>query len=295
MVPGAADGAGKEKDGELPMKEVDRKVVRRYQFLRDGWTGVATEQLRGFMEAATPEEKAPYVIGGESRLEEMRAFYAEEEFDDGDIPLTAFMHNELDMPDRQRGIFVMSYERPAQFSIREFFRPVAPLEVQYRVEEPDLLLSSFAMLENFAMDPVRVIAYFKQEGDTLMLDWEVFVQTKYRLMREFTSFPRPGTSRMFRVNIQEDIPDSLHADPELVRYYRIADPSNARDYVKVPVAVASVLGRTLSELNWIGGEVGETPVRTATVVLGWTTGADPKLRLEELVCWEFLGLGGHHE
>ena len=277
---------------ELPSKQADRDLVLRNQFLRDGWMAVATERLRGFMEAGTVEEKAKHVIGGGSRQEEMRVFYEGREFGDADTPLAAFIHHELDLPDRKRGIFLMRYERPEQFSIREFFRPVAPLEVQYQVEDPGLLLSSFALLENFAVDPVRVMAFFKQEGDDLLLDWDVYVQTKYRTLKEFSSFPRPGTNRTFRVLIQEDIPESRQPDPKLVRYYRIADPSNAEDYVKVPVPVASEAGRTLAPLNWVGVVVSEVPVRTATVELEWTTGVDPKLRLKEFLCWEFAGLGG---
>ena len=279
-------------DSELPLKQLDRDLVKRNQFLRDGWKGAATEQLRGFLGAKTVEEKAGYVVGGESRLPEMRAFYEGREIDDSDTPLAAFIHHDLELPDRTRGIFLMRYERPAQFNIREFFRPVAPLEVQYRVEDPGLLLSSFAMLDHFAMEPVRVMAFFKLEGDELRLDWDVYAQTKYRLLKEYSSFPRPGTSRVFRVIIQEDIPDYLFVDPKLVRYYRISEPSNAEDYVKVPVESSSQLGRALAELNWIGVEVDAVPTRTATVELEWTVGSDPKLRLKDLLCWEFLGLGG---
>lgn len=186
----------------------------------------------------------------------------------------------------------MRYERPAQFNIREFFRPVAPLEVQYRVEDPDLLLSSFAMMDQFAMDPVRVMAFFKKENDKLLLDWDIFTQTRYRLLKDFVTFPRPGESRVLRVIIQEDIPDYLFVDPKSVRYYRVSEPSNAEDYVKVPVEVSSHLGQALAELNWIGVEVDAVPTRTATVELEWTAGSDPKLRMKDLVCWEFLGLGG---
>ncbi len=85
----------------------------------------------------------------------------------------------------------MRYERPAQFNIREFFRPVAPLEVQYRVEDPGLLLSSFAMLDHFAMEPVRVMAFYKQEGDDLRLDWDVYAQTLEAIKQVFSELAVP--------------------------------------------------------------------------------------------------------
>ena len=270
----------------------ERALVERNRFLREGWKPMATEQLRGFLAAETPEEKAQFVLGGQNKIRDMERFYAEPVLEGRDTPLAAFSHFDLQLSDRERGLFLMRYERPAQFNMREFFRPVAPLEVQYKIAEPGLLLSSFAMLENFATDPVRVMAFFKNEGGKLQLDWDVFVQTKYRTLKDFSSLPQPGVSRTFRVVIDEDLPDSLSAEPGRVRFYRITDPSSPDDHVKEAVPVASEMGRTLEVLNWIGLVVNEKPSRTATVKLEWSMKDNSELILKDLVCWEFLNLGG---
>ena len=272
--------------------QVDRTMVERNRYLREGWKADAARTLGAFLDADTVEERAAHVIGGEARLEEMAEFYAEPGREGADTPLEAFSHLDLQLADRERGIFLMHYERPAQFGMREFFRPVVPMEVQYDLEEPGLLLASFAMLENFATDPVQVMAFFKREGDALKLDWDVFVQTKYRTLKRFSSDPAPGEQKTFRVVIEEDLSIARDVDPQVERVYRLSDPAGLEDHVKVAVPVTSVLGQTLSALNWVGLVVDQKPSRTATVVLEWTSSREPQLRMRELVCWEFLGLGG---
>jgi hypothetical protein len=43
---------------------------------------------------------------------------------------------------RKRGLFMMTYDPQPQFEMKKFFRPLASLEVQYGVDEADLLLST---------------------------------------------------------------------------------------------------------------------------------------------------------
>jgi hypothetical protein len=284
-------GRSGENETDLAPR-IDRALVERNRFLREGWKAEAAGQLRGFLEAETVEDRARYVMGGETRLDEMRRFYAGGEIEGTDTPLAAFSHFDLQLADRQRGLFLMRYERPAQFNMREFFRPVAPLDVQYDVGEPGLLLSSFAMLENFAMDPVRVMAFFKREDGELKLDWDVFVQTKYRMLKSFSSYPQPGQRKVFRVILEEDLSVLREMDTEVERIYRLSDPANGDDHVKVSVPVDSELGQILSVMNWVGLVVDEKPSRTATVVLEWTKDREPELRMSEMMCWEFIGLGG---
>jgi hypothetical protein len=269
-----------------------RTLVERNRFLREGWKRAAAERLDAFIGASDLEEKARNVVGGVSRISDMRELYGAAAPSDADTPASSFSHFDLEEFDKERGIFLMRYERPAQFDIREFFRPVAPIEVQYRVEQPDLLLSSVASLDNFSMEPVRVMAFFKLEGDGLLLDWDVFVQTKNRTLLEFVSSPQPGEVKSFRVVVNEDVQSTGQPDLSKVRYYRFADPAHTGDYVKVPVAVSSREGRILQSLNWIGMPGRGIPSQTATVRLAWAEGPDPQVELREVVCWEFLGLGG---
>lgn len=281
------------EDAKKPVVRVNNSPeATRMKFLRDGWKQSATEVMEAFLKAETIEEKAKFVVGGESRIPEMSEFYREREVADMDTPLQAFSHEDLVMEDKERGLFLMRYDRPAQFAMNEFFRPVAPLEVQYKTEEPDALLATAADLDNFAMDPVRILAFFKGEGESLKLDWDVFVQTKHRLLKQFLEAPSPGSRHVFRVRIHEDVPSVKQDSAAEVRYYRVIDPANDDDFCKIPVVVDSALGKHLSTLNWVGVESAKISSRGATVELAWSDDEEPRVYIKRLLCWEYLGLGG---
>ena len=207
------------------------------KFLREGWKGEASEVMNAFLDAETVEEKSKYVIGDESRIAEMEEFYQEYALQDQDTPLEVFNHEDLVTADKERGLFLMRFDRPGQLAMDEFFRPVASLEVQYKVEPPDAILANTATVENFAMDPMRVLAFFKHDGEALKLDWDIFVQTKHRLLKDFLATPRPGERRIFRVRMHEDVPSVSGSDPSEIRHYRLIDPAHDEDYGKVPVCL----------------------------------------------------------
>jgi len=280
--PPVVDAAAKEKAEEA-----------RRNFLRDGWKAHSTNTLTGFLRAGSLEQKSGFVLGSESRLEEMRKFYgAEKKIDESDTPIELFSHFDLDIADKRRGLFLMQYERPVQYDIKEFFRPVAPLEVQHRLEEPGLLLSAFADRENFAMAPVRVMTFFKEVDGKLRLDWDVYTQTKYRALRFFATYPQPGQSKVFRVMTREVLPAVQPDEGTQHRYFRFSDPAHVQDHVDVPVAADATPGRILADLAWINLPGREAQNRYATVELGWTQDEEPQVILRKVICWEFLGLGG---
>lgn len=268
----------------------------REKFLRDGWKEYATNTLTAFLRASTPAEKARYVIGGESKVKEMQQFYAgEQKIDESNTPIDLFNHLDLDPSDKQRGIFLMQFERPAQYDMREFFRPVAPLEIQHELEEPGLLLSAFAARENFAMEPIRVMAFFKEIDNKLLLDWDVYTQTKYRSLRHFATSPQPGESNVFRVMVREVLPATQaieSGESKGYRYFRFADPAHDQDFVDVAVRSNTLAGQILADLAFINVPNKEPQSRYATVRLGWTEDSEPRIELERVLCWEFLGLGG---
>jgi hypothetical protein len=188
---------------------------------------------------------------------------------------------------------MMVFDQPPQFDMKEFFRPLASLEVQYGLDEADLLLSTLARVGNFAMEPLRVHAFFKRTPQGLKLDWETFAQTKYRTLQSFLVLPEAGVSGVFRVFIIEDVPDKNRLEMG-TRTYRVADPANSSsDTARINVAVDSEIGRTLSIINWRGTRESRPISRTATMELRWTGDpAEPKLEIGRFICWEFLGLGG---
>jgi hypothetical protein len=280
------------KDQQSPVAKATSPEVLRNQFLREGWKESASEVMSAFLSAETVEEKARYVVDGEARHPEMTAFYRNHAIEGRDTPLTAFSHEDLVMEDKERGLFLMRYDRPAQFAMSEFFRPVAPIEVERRVEPPSILLALSSNRDDFAMDPVRILAFLKDNGGELRLDWDVYVQTKYRLLKEFLATPQPGERRIFRVRIHEDVPSVAGTDPSVIRHYRCVDPAHDQDFGKIPVVVDSALGRHLANLNWVGVPGASIHGRGATLELAWTDDGDPRVYIKRLLCWEYLGLGG---
>ena len=146
-------------------------------------------------------------------------------------------------------------------------------------------------MSNFVDKPLKILAFFKKTPEGLKLDWQTYAQTKYRLLDEFVSNPEPGKRGVFRVFVQQDV-DLDQRDGQSATVYRLTDPANSEDYAKVLVKDESELGRVFAPLKWRGRVVAKAPVRNATVSLSWSDDEEPRLQMGELICWEFLGLGG---
>ena len=283
---------GKSIDPPTLKVAAGNPTANEANYIRIGWQKDAYKLLRGYMAASDSKEKIPYILNGGELASKIEDFYGGGMIMDSDTPAEAFSIYELSEEDRKRGLFMMIYDRPPQFNMKEFFRPLASLEVQYGVDEADLLLSTLARVGNFAMEPLRVHAFFKRTPEGLKLDWEIFAQTKYRTLQNFVELPEVGQAGVFRVFIVEDVPDKGRAVAG-TRTYRVADPANTGDTARVNVKVDSETGRALSIINWRGTKENRPITRTATVELKWTgEPAAPELEISRFICWEFLGLGG---
>lgn len=271
---------------------IDDNEVRENHYIRLGWRKDAARVLEGFMAATTVRDKLPFILGGETMAQRLAEFYGTAAIDDSDTPAAAFSYTELSEDDRRRGMFLMVYDQPPQIDMREFFKPLATLEVQHGLEEADILLNTVARTTNFAMQPLRVQAFFKRTPDGLKLDWETFVQTKHRLFQSFTDLPQPGRKEVFRVLVIEDVADPAQTAAGQ-RAYLLADPAHRDHNARVAVAADSDIGRALEVINWRGRPDAQPRSRTATVELAWISENDtPVLTLSRFICWEFLGLGG---
>ncbi len=267
-------------------------AIREANYIRIGWQADAYDVLGKFIAAKSAEEKLPYVSNASQLRDKMDLFYGGVVIHDEDTPADSFSIQELSEEDRKRGIFMLTYDQPPQFALKEFFRPLAPLEVQYGLAEADILLSTVARVGNFSMEPVRVHAFFKRNSEGLKLDWELFAQTKYRTFQNFTQLPDIGRPETFRVLIVEDVPEKGQGIAGS-RSYRIVDPANLDDSARVNVRLDSEIGKALSIINWRGTKQGTPLTRTATIELEWTGSQDsPSLEIKRFICWEFLGLGG---
>lgn len=285
------DKAANALKPQLPITAPDPSA-KEANYIRIGWQKDAYQLLGNYMDATTSAGKLPFILNGDSMGTRLEDFYGGGVINDTDTPAEAFSIYELSEEDRKRGLFMMIYDQPPQFEMKEFFRPLAPLEVQYGIDEADLLLSTLARVGNFAMEPLRVHAFFKRTPEGLKLDWEIFAQTKYRTFQNFVELPEAGHSGVFRVFIVEDVPDKTRLEAG-TRTYRMADPANTGDTARVNVKVDSEIGRALSIINWRGAKESRPITRTATVELKWTGDASsPELEISRFICWEFLGLGG---
>lgn len=278
-------------EGPVPAPLVQNPAMAEGQYIRAGWKKEAYSVLEKFVAAKSVEEKLPYVIQSANLKANMDSFYGGSTINDQDTPADAFSVVDLTEADHKRGIFLMIFDQPPQFDIKDFFRPLAPLEVQYGIDEANLLLSTFAKVGNFATEPVRVNAFFKKTPEGLKLDWETFAQSKYRTFRNMTELPDPGQSAVFRIQISEDVPETGKPLPPTQKTYRVFDPSSPEVSARINVNVDSEIGRTLSEINWMGAQ-NRPIIRTATLELKWTTGDQPELQINRFICWEFLHLGG---
>ena len=275
-------------DSAQPLSQEER---RDNIYRTRGWIEDAKEVLQNFFDAKTNEERAAWTIRGSVNEAEMAAIYEKFEEDSFRNPVDIFSPVPLADSDTKRGIFLMAYNRPEQFTIRSFFRPVPPLRVRYGLEQADNWLISEASVSNFVDRPLRIMAFFGKTEDGLKLDWQVYAQTKYRLLDKFVTNPEPGARGVFRVFIQEDV-DLDGRDGNGFSIFRVSDPANGSDYAKVLVKDESELGFALSSLKWRDRVIAKPPLRNATVSLVWSDEPEPSLQMDELICWEFLGLGG---
>lgn len=286
---------GKKPAPVIPKVSEGNPEAVETQYINIGWQKDAYEVLSGYLAATTTEGKLAYILNAEALKPKVEEFYGGGVINDSDTPAESFAIYDLLEEDRRKGLFMMIYDQPPQFALKEFFTPLASLEVQHGVEKEDLLLRNMAGIRNFAMEPLRVHAFFKRTPQGLKLDWEIFVQTKYRTFQNFVELPDPGNAQIFRVFIEEDVPEKGRAIPGMLTY-RLKDPANSTDIARVNVKVDSEPGRALSVINWRGSSENRPINRNATLELKWTNDASsPELEISRFICWEFLGLGGQDE
>lgn len=259
------------------------------------FTGVeeqALDVLKNFLSASTIEEKAKYVIGKETILPDMRAYYGSGSLPKEELRADFFSEWPMDKSDTDRGIYLIEFDRPKQFKLGELFSPITDLKTHLTLKEPDLQTKSRAFRQNFEMEANRARVFLKKTGDELLIDWHTYVQTKDRLFRDFIDYPVAGRKGTFRVSLGEDVSTILQGDPG-VRCYRLVDPAHfEEDIAIIPIKRDSQPGKEFEKLAWTD-VVGQGPAGSgATVVLQWTTDPTPVLQVNEVICWEFLGVGG---
>ena len=272
-------------------QRVNEKNLEKKEYLKSGWREDASKVLDGFLKAKTPEEMAELVIAGEDLLPAMKEFYANPDRDESGLTESQFQHFPIAMEDRERGIFMMRLVHPEQWNLEQFFQPLPTIDSTLDPYSSDFLIKAGAVKNQFLTQPKVIRAFFKHDGESMKLDWQTYVQTKYALFSEFLGNPVSGQKKEFRLVVQEDIDYGIEGLGENDRVFYFADAAYPEAHTRIVVDMNSQPGKHLSEILWRGtGEFMQA--RNATVELAWTNEAKPRLTISRFLCWEFLGVGG---
>jgi len=243
---------------EVPEVEEEVVVFDEEEFLATGWKAEASEVLRGFMAAASMEERGAFVLASARASSSMRAMQ-QDPVPWGDLAVEDFKHIDLSDADRRKGIFLMLREIPGD-------GPSAPSSKSY--------------------------AFFKRTENGLKLDFEIFSQTTGKAFQRFIERPQPGVSRIFRVFITED-PTPREGETKNYKSYFVAGLSDFSAATRIRVTSVSPVGKILAAADFTSEDGSRRIMRNATVELRWTDQPENSaIELSRFICWEFLGLGG---
>lgn len=245
----------------------------------------AREVLRGLLSARTLAEKERYLLGSGLFRSEVGFPEAFEEDLSEQLFAVSPYYTEL----RERGIFVMLYERPAAASIENYPRPILRTEVQLRLEEPTWLeIAEDTEFIERAQRPIRVMAFFKREDGRLLLDWDLWKQSGSRSLEEF-SFKPDSPAATFRVKIGAMHPGvaAVFGETEGAWFWiEGACYGDLRYAVEAPREVAQMILESTSPTMFVPEE---PPSLAATVELEWDREKET-MRIGRFVCWGFEGL-----
>ena len=280
-----------ESSPDVPLENPDDVIVQQPEVPAVMSVEDQTAQLLSdFITAGSPEEKMQYVIPNDGVLEGLENYFPIGVSDD-DLPISSFVFRGGN--DQDRGIYLMSYRRPAEVGVHDYFQAVSHLDAITQKDDSLLDEVSHSSNDDISSQDLSVIAFFKKMEDGLKLDSSVFIQSKFRTLQAFTGYPQPGKSKVFRVALSEMVSHDFH-DDDTKRVYRVSDFAYPKEFVSVAVDVDSELGDKLAVLNWRGTQQ-RVKQRMATVELMWSDDESPVLEMKSLLCWEFLGVGGELE
>ena len=239
--------------------------------------------LDQFLKAPSVEEKLKWVIRPEEVAPRLRQFYATR-------PL-------------QEKLVASEFTPPERVSVRDLQRGIVVLMKRRQPgKERSLLLENVPARESGAngrgMEPIEMIVFLRQTDDGMRLDFETFAQVRGGEFREFLgSHGVPGT---FRVRLTRAHYFGDRRLPGNAISIQIDDvvplPAEEQPFVFVPASTD--LGVEINQnLPWSDNLLNST--RYATVRLAWKPSLlapdEKRLVVEELICWELLGVGSNTE
>lgn len=253
------------------------------------WHNQAREVLENFFSARNAGEKARCVIGGIKTVERLQSTWGNQLFEESAIPVEDFAPIFTGTEDGIEPIYLLMYDRPVQFELKTFFRPLVSMEVMQGVETLDPLTKTLTDPSNFELEPLKVQVYLKPCEDGLRLDYDLYLQTRYRTLQKFVEEAPVNSAGTFRVVMVEDVPLPTEKKKQL-RIYRVTDPVHLSDSYRCCTSSASDIAKKMSEIHWYGSVGAKAHFTAATVTLRKIS--TETILLENLICWDFEGLAG---
>ena len=211
--------------------------------LAEGRLSAAARLHGGHRPARTNSRSSSMASSSPPRLED---FYGGGVINDSDTPADAFSIYELSEEDRKRGLFMMIYDQPPQFDMKEFFRPlaIAGSAVRHRRGGPAAQHAG----------PRRKLRHGTAAGACLL---QTHRRTDSSSIGKSSPRPNTGPSRTSSNFPKSARPVSSACSSSRTcrtraaleagtRTYRVADPANTGDTARVNVKVDSETGRALS-------------------------------------------------
>jgi len=223
----------------------------------------------------------------------MKAFYKGDVIVAEDLRPDFFTETLMEQSDQERGIKLLQFERPSQVKLGSF-PPIFDVEVGTGLAEADIQTRFRSQQQFLEMEAIRAQVFLKKVEGEFLVDWETYIQTKNRTLRDFVGNPDSGKTETFRILLTEDISTTYEKNQSL-RNYRLSDPTHYKeDWAIVTVQRDSKIGKLLEKYAWtdVSGKSPNNTNSSATVRLRWSNDQIPVLELAEVICWEFLGVGG---
>lgn len=267
-----------------PVNEAAVKPI--YNF---NWQTSARATLKNFLQATTLEEKARYVIGGQETLQRLRTQWGDQLLHEEPIREEDFAAIVIPDAQEESPTYLLMYQRPAQYDIKKFLRPLVTMEVMQGADSLDPLTSTLTNPANFELQPLHVYAYFKHTANGLQLDWDIYLQTRYRMLHQFAEKSPAGSEATFRVIAVQDVP--LPEEKKMQRkIYRITDLAHITDSYRIYTPSDSTVAQQMIPIDWY--QVIDQKAQFIPVTIVLKKMPNEELLLKSLICWDFEGLAG---
>lgn len=217
-----------------------------------------------------------------------------------EVQASAFVAKPLPASFTDRGIYLMYYQKPNTPDTDSLFRPLIPVRVKLGIDSASFLELSATSKFYQARNQQNICAFFKRGKDKrVTLDWPVFVQTRHRLLAQFTNRPQADAQQVFRLMIYQVRPSLVE---NVYRqhfpnhdWYRIHCPGY--DHESHIVAIErNTPSSKLIKYQFGKNNTSGPQVHALTARLGWQASAkDGRLMLciSKIICLEFFNLNNN--